>query len=200
VPRGLGRLGHLRIDAVDDLGHRTDEVTFVVDIADELLGQRRFAGREIEQRDLVEQVVAQVARRGGDRLVVLLLLVLLPPAAGIESFEQDLFPVDFVLVFLFLGLLRRGLGFGGALVLFILLGLDQLQKRVRLELLFQVLLQVEQRHVQEVHRLIQARIDLQLLSQLRTLMQSCLHQASGGTGRYPGRGPTRPRSALAGAR
>ncbi len=38
------------------------------------------------------------------------------------------------------------------------------------ELLFQVLLEVEERHVEEIHRLVKARIDPQLLPQSYALL------------------------------
>ncbi len=43
----------------------------------------------------------EVARVDGDRLVVLALLVLLAAPAGVEAVEEDLLPVDLVLLRLF---------------------------------------------------------------------------------------------------
>src|SRR5205814_1831413 len=64
---------------------------------------------------------------------------------------------------------RRGLRF--------FLGLDELQERVAEQLLFEMLLQVEQRHVEQVHRLEQPRIDPQVLAQADVLVQAGLHAA-----------------------
>src|SRR2546428_7383667 len=92
-------------------------------------------------------------------------------AAGVE---QDFLPIGLVVLFGFLlvllGLLRQR-DFG------LLLRLDQLEERITEQFLLQVLLQVEQRHVQQIHRLIQARIDPQLLRQRRVLLQAGLHAA-----------------------
>ena len=60
------------------------------------------------------------------------------------------------------------------LVLFFL-GLHHLEERIVEKLLLEVLLQVEQGHVQEIHRLIQARIDLELLFELDVLGETRLH-------------------------
>ena len=45
-------------------------------------------------------------------------------------------------------------------------GLDEVQKWIVEQLLLEVLLEVEQGHVEQIHRLIQAWIDLQLLAEL----------------------------------
>ncbi len=104
---------------------------------------------------MIAQVVVEVPGGYSGGFVVLPLLVLLAPTAGLVSIEQDIFPIDLVLVF-------------GGLVFLVplhpILGrLDQLEERVGDQLLFQVLLQVEQGHIEEIHRLIEARIDPQLL-------------------------------------
>ena len=44
----------------------------------------------------------------------------------------------------------------------------------------EMLLEVEQRHVEQVHRLVQARIDLHLLLELRALGQAGLHALPAG--------------------
>ena len=143
-------------------------------LPDELFGQRKLAGREIQQRHLINQMVAQVTRGRRDRLEIFLFLVLLALATGLEAVEEDLFPVDLVLGLRLLGFVSRRLSFGCLLILF-LFRLDHLQERIRLQLLLQVLLEVEQGHVQQIHRLIQARIDLELLPDLRALTQSSFH-------------------------
>jgi hypothetical protein len=57
-----------------------------------------------------------------------------------------------------------------------LLGRDdrllQLEEGVVQQLLLNVLLKVEQRHVEKIHRLVEARVDLHLLPELRTLVES----------------------------
>ena len=57
---------------------------------------------------------------------------------------------------------------------------SMLEERIREQLLLQVLLQVEQRHVQHVHRLVQARIDLELLPKTQALVQPSLHPVGPG--------------------
>ena len=76
------------------------EVAVLVDVADELVGEEHLPAVEVEQRDLVAQVVGEVARVDRDRLVVLALLVLLAPPARVEAIEKDLLPVDLALLFL----------------------------------------------------------------------------------------------------
>src|SRR5204863_5830018 len=89
--------------------------------------------------------------------------------------EQDVFPIGPVLGFgLFLGLVVLLLGCRG---LDLFLGLDHLEERVAEQLLLEVLLEVEQRHVQQIHRLVQAWIDPQILAQANVLMQAGLHAA-----------------------
>ena len=79
-------------------------------------------------------------------LEILLLLELLFPAPGIEPVQKDLFPIDFVILIV-LPLLVQ-------LHLFLLVGLGHLEEGVYRQLLFEVLLQVEQRHVKQLHRLV----------------------------------------------
>src|ERR1017187_4511965 len=64
--------------------------------------------------------------------------------------------------------------------LLLLVVLEHLEERVREEFLLEVLLQVEQRHVQHVHRLIEARIDLELLPKTEALVEPSLHPAGSG--------------------
>ena len=126
-------------------------------------------------------MVREVARVDGDRLVVLPLLVFLPATAGVEAVEEDLLPIDLTL----LVLLRLRFGIGAflldfALVLLVLLRLDHVEEGVVEELLLEVLLEVEERHVEQIHRLIQARIDLELLLELGVLGKSLPHATSPG--------------------
>ena len=121
-------------------------------------------------------MVGEVARVDRDRLVVLALLVLLAAAAGVEAVEEDLLPVDLALLVL-LGLrfgLRRLL-LDLALVLLVLLRLDHVEEGIVEELLLEVLLEVEQGHVEQIHRLVQARIDLELLLELGVWERPCSH-------------------------
>ena len=62
-------------------------------------------------------------------------------------------------------------------------GLLEIEERVVQHLLLYVLLQVHQGHVQEIHRLIQAWIDLHLLLELRPLVESCPHAHATTSGR-----------------
>src|SRR2546425_6217959 len=76
-----------------------------------------------------------------------------------------------LLFFGFLAVLReRDLG--------LLLGLHQLEERVAEQLLLEMLLQLQEGHVEEIHRLVQARIDPQLLRERGVLLQSGLHAAA----------------------
>ena len=192
--RRFGGLEHHIVDRLTNLVDRTRQISVLVDVADELLGEEHLPRVEIEQRDLVAQVVAEIARGDGDRLVVLLLLVLLSSAAGVEAIEQDLLPVDLVVRrLLFLRCLRL-LGFR-SLLFVLFLGLDHLEERIVQQLLLEVLLEVEQRHVQQIHRLVQARIDLQLLPELRALIEPGLHWLGSPTIREASAQPRRERGA-----
>jgi len=93
---------------------------------------------------------------------------------GIEAVEKDAFPIDLVVRGLFFFL--RG-GFLGlrALLLFLLFRLHHLQERIVQQLLLEMLLEGEQRHVKQIHRLIQAWIDLELLAELCALIEPGLH-------------------------
>ena len=153
---------------------RGGEVAVVADVADELLGEEERAGREIEHLQLVAQVGREVGGHHAHRLDVLALLGLLAPAPLVEAREEDVLPVD-----------RLGLGgLRGLLLLrrgerkvLVLLRLQQLEERVGEQLLLEVLLQGEQRHVQQVHGLVQPRIDPQVLPQERMLPEGLLHAA-----------------------
>ena len=123
-----------------------------------------------------------------DGLVPLTLLVLFALTARLETVEQHRFPVDVIVAgFLWLGFdsrLRLGQilrlrDFVGVrrLVVFVL-GFDELEERIGEEFLLEVLLEVEQGHVQQIHRLIQARIDLELLSESGTLLETWPHDVT----------------------
>jgi hypothetical protein len=123
-------------------------------------------------------MVVQVLRVDRNRLVVLFFFVFRAPAAGLEAVQEDLLPVDLVLVLLgFLRLLlRRRLFFRDR-------GLLEVEERIVEKLLLDVLLQVEQGHVEKIHRLVQAWIDLHLLLQLCSLVQPCLYAHTAISGR-----------------
>jgi hypothetical protein len=162
------------VDRLPDVVDGTGQVPVFVDVADELLSQQHLARVEVEQRDLVTEMIAQVTRIDRDRLVVLLFLVLFAPTSGVEAIEKDAFPIDLVagrLLFLRCG---RFLGLR-ALLLFLFLRLHHLEEWVVQQFLLEVLLQVEEWHVQQVHRLVQARIDLELLAELCALIEPGLH-------------------------
>src|SRR5262249_54047908 len=101
----------------------------------------------------------------------------------IESVEKDLLPVDLVRLLLRRRLddgLRLGLGgFLSLLGLLVFLRLDHVEEGIVQQLLLEVLLEIEQRHVEQVHRLIQARIDLQLLLELGALRETGFHETTG---------------------
>jgi len=104
----------------------------------------------------------------------------------VEPVEENLLPVDLA----FLRRLAFGRGrfgeirrsgrpiFFAFLVRFLLvvLGLHEFEERVDEELLLEVLLQVQQRHVEQIHRLVQAWIDLELLPERGALAEPCLHR------------------------
>src|SRR5437868_2292781 len=174
----FGRLGHHLVESAYDIFNPAREIAVVVNVAYELVREQRFPRSQLEKADLVAKVVAQVARRDGDRLEVFPLLVLLATAAGgVEAIEKDFLPIDLPCALVFgLGLWLLDLGL--LVLLFFFLCLDEIEERIVEELLFQVLLEVEQRHVEQIHRLIQARIDLELLPELRRLVETRLHEAA----------------------
>jgi len=162
------------VDRLANVLDRAREIAVLIDVPDELLGEEHLARIEVEQRDLIAEMVAQVSSVDRDRLVILFLLVLLATAAGVEPVKQDPFPIDLVAGGLLLLLRRCFLGLG-AFLFVLFLRLDHLEERIVEELLLEVLLQVQKRHVQQIHRLIQARIDLELLAELRALIEAGLH-------------------------
>ena len=119
---------------------------------------------------LLAEVVDQVLGLDRDRLGVLQLLVLLPCAADLEAVEQDFLPVHLLLFFLLLLLLLRVL-----LLRRLVLGLEELEERVGEELLLEMLLEIHHGHVQHVHRLVEPRIDTELLPKAGVLRQPCSH-------------------------
>ena len=123
-----------------------------------------------------------------DGLVPFTLLMLLALTARFEAVEQHRFPVDLVIARLLRLRLDRRLGLGeilrlrdlvgvGRLVFFIL-GLDKIEEGICQKLLLEMLLQVEQRHVQQIHRLVQAWIDFELLTESGTLLETWPHDVT----------------------
>ncbi len=170
-------LGDELVGAGDDLVEGRRQVAVFLDVAQELLGEQLLARREVEHLQLFAQMVDQILGLDRRRLDVVghAAQVGAPGQLLRPIVEQDVLPVRLVLVRL---LLLRLLVCRGGRVLFFL-GLDQLEERVGQELLLQVLLQVEQRHVEQVHRLIKPRIDPQLLAHRLVLLHAAaLHAAS----------------------
>src|SRR6476660_4780008 len=143
-------------------------------------------------------MVAEITRCDGDGLEVFALLVLLAAAAGgVEAVEQNLFPV-YLAGAVVLGLGLRLLLLGFLLLLFLFLRLDEIEERIVEQLLLEMLLEVEERHVQQVHRLVQAWIDLQLLTELGRLIESRLQEAA--TSSFPRENRSRSRAVSVGPR
>ena len=125
-------------------------------------------------------MVGEVSAVDRHRLVVFALFVLFAATAGIEPVEENLLPVDLVVVGLLF--LRCGLDFDAfflGLLFLVFLGLHHVEERVVQQLLFEMLLQVEQRHIEQIHRLVQAWIDLELLLELRVLGKTSFHVIDG---------------------
>src|SRR6266516_6252134 len=164
------------IDAADDLLERRLEIAVFPDVAEELLVEKVLARRQVEHLDLLAQVVVEVFGLDRDRLDVLGRFAQVAHAGRRRVgavVEQDLLPIRLVVSGLLL--LRLDLLDGGRFLL--PLGLDELEERVAEQLLLQVLLQVQERHVQQVHGLIEPRVDPQLLFQDLVLVQSRFHAA-----------------------
>src|SRR5947207_1925648 len=121
-------------------------------------------------------MIREVARIDGDWLVVLTLLVLFATSPRIKTVEENFFPIDLVVPFVFLGC---RFGFWALLLLvFLFLHLDHLEEGIVQQFLLEMLLEVQERHVEQVHRLIQAWIDLELLLELRALLEASFHCTS----------------------
>ncbi len=162
--------GHQPIHRGADLFQRRREVAFLVDVAEELFGEEQLARVEGEHLELLAQVVDEILGLDRHRLGVLQLLELLARAADLESVEEDLLPVHLLFLFLLLLLLVGILLFRG-----LLFRLQELEERIREQLLLEVLLEIHHRHVQHVHRLVQPRIDPQLLAHAGVLGETGLH-------------------------
>ncbi len=100
----------------------------------------------------------------------------LAAAAGVESVEKYFLPIDLVSSARLL-LLRRLGRLSGRLLLVLFLVFDHVEEGIVEQFLLEVLLKIEQRHVEKIHRLVKARIDLQFLPQRRGLVHSCFHTA-----------------------
>ena len=163
------------VEVFRDGFQRTAQETVVVDVADDLLCDPVLAAGERQQLSLVLEMIAEVRSSGRRGKLEVTGFVLGATSAGVESVEQDGFPVDLVLVFVC-----------GVLVQFhFLLGVafDHLQERVFRHLLLETLLKVEQRKMKQLHRLVQARVEPELLPELRALDEprsETAHAATGG--------------------
>src|SRR5205809_2927580 len=164
------------VDATDDLLERRLQIAVFADVAEEVLGEQVLPRRQVEHLHLLAQVVVEVFGLDRHRLDILARFAQVAHAGGCRIgavVEEDLLPIRLVVPGLLL--LRLDLLGGGCFLLF--LGLHELEERVAEQLLLQVLLEVEQRHVLQVHGLIEPRIDPQLLLQDLVLVQSRLHAA-----------------------
>ena len=167
APRLLRSLSYDVIERADDIFNSGREIAVIVDVSYELVGEEHLPRRELEQTDLIAQVIAQIAGSDCHRLEVFTLLVLFTAtASSVEAIEQDLFPVDLSRPLVFSLCLRLLLGLSLLLLFLLFLRLNEIEEGVVEKLLFEVLLQVQQRHVKKVHRLIKARIYLELLAEL----------------------------------
>ena len=134
---------------------------------------------------------------------VLLVLVLRLAPTGIEAVEEDLLPVDLVFV---VRLRRLLLEFD--LLLDVRLG--ELEERILRHLGLEVLLEIQEGHVQQLHGLVETRIDPHLLLHLLPLEEAgadaAAHEpspvgggATGGGAGGPGNGETAPTPASSGS-
>ncbi len=152
----LRRVGDPFVDVAAQLLERDGEVAVVVDVADEFLGEEALAVAEFEHLHLVAEVVAQVAALDRHRLGLLAILVplhALPPptsnplsrisSQSISSFSAFSTASSLSASF---GSRLRLLAFRLGLRL-VVVGLDEVEERIREQFLLQVLLEVEQRHV-----------------------------------------------------
>jgi hypothetical protein len=137
------------------------QIAVIANAAHQLVAEEPRPIVELQEVQLPRDVVGEVGVFDRHRLEVLPLFELLSGTAHAESVEEDLLPIGLVVL---LGLLLVRLD---GLVDFRLL---HLEKRVRLEFGLQVLLEVEQRHIQQIHRLVQARVHAQLLAELCRLL------------------------------
>ena len=172
-----GVIAHLfkpGVEVLGDLLQRAAEEAVIVDVADDFLRDPLLALGECQQLKLALEMVAEVGSSGRRGHVEVTGFVLRALSAGIEPVEQDGFPVDLVVSFV------RGF----LVELYFLLGvaLDHLQKRVFRHLLLETLLQVEEWKMKQLHRLVQARVDLHLLPELLALDEPRSETAHAGTG------------------
>ncbi len=170
-----GMLFQQLVRALDDLLQRGGQIAVLRDVAQELVAKQPLPWCEVQHLDLILQMVGEVLGLDRHRLDIFPRFAeVTGPGERISTVvEQDVFPVGFVVSLLLL----FGLDLVGRGCLLFLLGFEQLEEGVAQQLLLEVLLQVEQGHVQQVHRLIEARIDAQVLPQRRVLVQARFHAA-----------------------
>ncbi len=160
APRLFRRLRHHLVERANYILNSTSEIAVIVNVAYELVGEKCLPRSKLEQADLIAQMIAQITRGNSYRLEVFALLVLLAATtSGVEAIEEDLLPIDLT-GSLVLGFRLRRL-FGLALLLLLLIfRLDKVEKRIVQKLLLEMLLQVQQGHIEQIHRLVEAWIDL----------------------------------------
>ena len=153
--------------AVEPVGHvlkRAGQQPVVVDVPDDLGRDPALALAQVGERDLLFEEVVQVALFNGGGLIVFARLVAFPGPADIEAVQEDFVPVHLVL-----GLLLPLLV---DLEVLVVVGFRKLEEGVLGELLLHPGLQLEERHVDQVHRLVEARIGLRLLAGPGTLVEA----------------------------
>ena len=145
---------HRHVDRGGDLLDRAGQIAVLVDVADDLLADPHVpVPVAVVLIELRQKMVPEIDRRLPDLLGHLFgaLTGGTGAVARIETVEQDLLPVDLLLLFLRLLL---GLGLVGEL----LFRLGHLEEGILHEFLFEVLFELEEGQVEEIHRLVQARI------------------------------------------
>ena len=118
----------------------------------------------MQEAELLQEVVVEIVALHRRGLVVLLRLVLGTPASRhLEAVHEDLLPVHLVVAHGLVGdvLLELDLALH--------VGFAHLQEGVLRHLLLQMLLEIQQRHVEQLHRLVEAWVDPHLLSELGAL-------------------------------
>ena len=196
APRGVRTVADLLVDPAQDFVEAAGEISIVVDVADEFIGQDGLPRTQAEERDLRSQVVLESAARDGDGFDPFAFVAVLPGSRYVEAVLEDLLPLGFLLARVAVGarghrierdvegvVVRRRLLLALGVVGLLVVLFDEVEERVDFQLLLQVLLKVQQGHGEHVHRLVQARIDLHLLPHPDGLAHPGLHgPASSGPG------------------
>ena len=109
-------------------------------------------------------MIPETLRGGRHGRVILPIAVFLGPPARIEVVQENILPVHFLR-----GVVARVIGRGVTQVIGavrLISGFHEIEERVVDECLSQVALKIEQRHVEKVHRLVEARLRLLFLPQV----------------------------------